>query len=301
MKTFFFSLLFTLMSASLLAQTPVALKLNLEKGSVYTIKSISKQTMQQGVAGQSMVVNVLSNRVTSFKLLGQEKGVLELEMRFDTIANKISSAMFSKETSSAKPGKDPVERLQNKMSLYPLITKFSTSGKFVGFSNLNEYKTNVTLFIDSLPDSKKDEAKKQADMLLKESALKSMFEPLFAHLPEKPVNTNDSWESSFVISANDMSFLVFSTYTLKAIEGGQAVLSGISEMESMPSTNSSVKYDQPIKGNATIEGRVDLATGLMVALTENNKGEGTMTVTNGGTEYKVDLKIESQTDTKWMK
>jgi hypothetical protein len=264
------------------------------------IKCSAKQATQQSVAGQSMVANVLENRVTTFKLIGQENDVLELEMRFDTLATKISAAMYSKETSSAQPGKDPLERLQYKMSLYPLKAKISTAGKFIGFSNLGEFKGKVMLLIDSLPDSKKDDAKKQADVLLKESALRSLVEPLFAHLSEKPVNNNDNWESSYIINRNDMSFLVFNSYTLKAIENGQALLTGTSEMESMPSSNASVKIDQPIKGSSSFEGRVDLATGLFTILKDTNTMQGTVTVTSNGTEYKVDLKIDGQSESKLM-
>lgn len=297
MKTFLYTLLFTLLSTALMAQTPVALKLNLEKGKTYSVKTVTKQTMQQGVAGQSMVVNVLANHVMSFKLLGRENDVLELEVRFDTVANKISSAMYNKETSSAQPGKEPMERLQNKMSLYPLKAKFSTAGKFVGFTNLNEYKTNVMLVIDSLPDSKKDEARTHAASLLKESALKSTIEPIFAHLTDKSVNVNDSWESSYIMTVSDMSFLIFNTYTLKSVENGQATLSATSEIESMPSSNASLKIEQPIKGSATFDIRVDLASGMVSTQTEKNKMEGSVTAINGGNEFKVDLKIEAQSET----
>jgi len=72
-------------------------------------------------------------------------------------------------------------------------------------------------------------------------------------------------------------------------------------MESMPSSNATVKMDQPIKGSSTFEGRVDLATGMLSTLTENNKLAGSVTVTNNGTEYKVDLKIDGQSESKLMK
>ena len=300
MKTFLSLLLFTLLSASLMAQTPVSLKLNLEKGKTYVVKNTAKQSSQQSVAGQSMVANVLENRVTSFKLIGQEKDVLELEVRFDTLATKVSSAMYSKESNSAQPGKDPADRLQYQKSLYPLKAKISTAGKFISFTNLSEFKGKVMLLIDSLPDSKKEEAKKQADMLLKESALRSLVEPLFAHLSEKPLNINDSWESSYMITQNDMTFLVFYTYTLKAVENDQALISGTSEMESMPSTNATIKMDQPIKGSSTFESKVDLATGLLSTQKEINKLAGSVSVTSNGTDYKVDLKIDGQTDLKLM-
>lgn len=297
MKTFLSALLFSLLSSTLMAQTPVSLKMNLTKDKTYSVKTVTKQTMQQGVAGQSMVVNILANRVTSFRLLQRENDVLELEVRFDTVTNKVSAAMYSKETSSAQPGKEPSERLQNKMSLYPLKAKFSTVGKFIGFTNLDEFKANVTQFIDSLPASKKDEAKNQAAMLLKESALKSSIEPIFTHLTDKALQINDTWESSYMTTVSDISFLVFNTYTLKAVENGQAVLSATSEIESMPSGNASLKIEQPIKGSATYDIRVDLASGLVSTQTEKNKMEGTVKAMNGGNEFKVDLKIEAQTET----
>ncbi|MCX6309514.1 MAG: DUF6263 family protein [Bacteroidia bacterium] len=301
MKTFFLSLLFTLMSSALIAQTPVALKLNLEKGKTYTLKCTSKQAMQQGVAGQSMVVNINTNRVTRLKMLGQENDVVELEIKFDTTETKISSAMYSKETNSSQPGKEPVERIMYKMGKYPLKAKFSTAGKFVGFSNLAEYKANVMLVIDSLPNSQKDDAKKQAETLLKESALKSIVEPFFSHLTDKPVKANDTWESSYITSANDMSFLVFNNYVLKGVENGQALLSGTSEMESMSSNNPMIKLDQPVKGNSTFDARVDLATGLLLTNTETNHLEGVLTVNNNGTNLKVDLKIDGQSETTLVK
>jgi len=301
MKNFLSLLLFTLLSAALMAQTPVALKLNLEKGKTYTFKSTAKQAMQQGVAGQSMVVNINTNRVTRLKMLGQENDVVELEIKFDTTTTKISAAMYSKETNSSQPGKDPVDRIMYKMGFYPLNAKFSTSGKFVGFSNLAEYKANVMLVIDSLPNSQKDDAKKLAETLLKESALKSIVEPFFSHLTDKPVKANVTWESSYITSANDMSFLVFNNYVLKGFEKDQALLSGTSEMESMSSQNPMIKLDQPIKGSSTFEGRVDLTTGMMLSISDKNHTEGTFTVNNNGSNLKVDLKIEGQSETFLVK
>ena len=51
MKTLITSLFLVFCGISLMAQTPVDLKLNLEKGKVYTVKSSGKQTMQQSVSG----------------------------------------------------------------------------------------------------------------------------------------------------------------------------------------------------------------------------------------------------------
>jgi hypothetical protein len=296
MKTFLFSLFLSLMSVSLMAQTTAKLQLNLEKGKTYTIKSVTKQTLQQSVSGQSYNINITANRVISFKMLGRESDVLELEVRFDTTITTLKSAMFNKETNAAKPSKEPAERLLNKMSLMPLKVKLSNSGKFVSLSNYAEYKSFVMQVVDSLPAAKQDEGKKAAESLLKESSLRSYVEPLFAHLSDKALNVNDSWESTYVTNSNDMSILFFNTYVLKGVDAGIAHVTGTTEMESMASTNPAIKFDQPIKGTATLEGNVDLKTGLMRTLSEKSQMQGVLTANSNGTEMKVELKVDGQTD-----
>lgn len=296
MKTFLSALIFTLLSIALMAQTPVSLKLNLEKDVYYTFKTLTKQTMQQSVSGQSFNINITANRVVRFKLIGQDKDVLELEVHMDTTISIIKSVVMNKETNSSKPGKDPVDRILNKMSLLPLKVKVNSVGKFIAISNLDEYKSNVMQVIDSLPAAKKDEGKKVAETLLKESALRSMVEPMFVHLTDKPLNINDTWESNYVANSNDMNILLFNTYHLKSVEGNKAQITGSTEMESMASTNPSIKFDQPIKGTSTFEGSVDLRTGLMSAVSEKSTMQGVLSANSGGTDVKVELKVEAQTE-----
>jgi len=296
MKTSLTSLLFVLLGISALAQTPVNFRLNLEKGNVYTVKTTSKQTMQQTVSGQQYAVDIYSNRVVSCKVLSQEQEVMEIVFTYDTIASKISAPMFTRETNSANPGTEPLERIMNKMSTYPLKAKISTTGKFIGFTNYSMYKDNVLFVIDSLPASKKDEARKQADILLKESALKSLIEPLFAYFPDKPVNTGDAWETSYLSTSNDITTVVLNAYTLKGLENNQATIVGTSTMETLPSKDPDAQITQELKGTSAFAGTLDLATGLVVKSTENSHLEGEATVRNAGTVMKVQMKVDSQSE-----
>jgi hypothetical protein len=296
MKTLLTSLFILMLSATIVAQAPVKLQLNLEKGKIYSIKNSTKQTMQQSVSGQSFNMNILANRVVSIRLLNQEKEAVELEIRLDSTITIVKSAVFNKESNSAKSGKDAVDRLMNKMSLYPLRVRFSNSGSYLSISNLDEYKSNVMQVIDSLPASKQDEGRKLAETLLKESALRSQVEPFFAHLTGKALAVGDRWESNYITNSNDMSILFFNTYTLKGVEADNALVSGSTEMESMASTNPAVRFDQPIKGTATFEGKVDLKSGLMRTVSEKSTMQGVLVANNGGADMKVELKVDAQTE-----
>ena len=68
MKTFIASLVFALLSISLMAQSPVNLKLNLEKGRVYKVKSTSKQAIQQTASRQQYAIDAVSKTFISFRV-----------------------------------------------------------------------------------------------------------------------------------------------------------------------------------------------------------------------------------------
>ncbi len=301
MKTLVTTLSFLMMGIVSFAQSPVSIKLNLQKDKTYAVNSISNQIMQQSAQGQQVSIDIKSQRFSSFKVLNQEKDVMDIEFRFDTIASKISNPMFARETNSAKPGKEPIEKILNKFSSTKLIVKISTGGKFIGFVNYSKFRDEIMVLLDSVPASSRDDVKKQAEQLVKESALKSMIEPIFAYLPETAVKTGDKWESSYISTSNDISSVMMNGFVLNSVQNDIATFSGKSEMESLPSADPNAQVKQDLKGTSTFDGTIDIATGLTLKKTEKGHFEGTMTVKTGGQEMVVPLKIDSNSETTFLK
>ena len=302
MKKLISSVFLAFLAISLMAQTPVTLKLNLEKGKVYKVKNTSKQVMQITPGGQQINMDITSSTVVSYKVLKQENDVMDIEFKLDTIATKTVMPMMTKETNSAKPaGNDPIEKIMNKMSSYSIIAKISTAGKFVDFVTFAKYKDNVMMVLDSIPAGKRDQAKMAADMLLKESAVKSMIEPIFAYLPEAAVKAGDSWETTYVRSPNGMSMIVLNTFTLKSVDKNVGTISGKMEIESLPSTDPNAQMSQELKGNMTFEGTIDVVTGLALKNTAKGRIEGSTTVKNNGQEMKMPMVIDSESETIMIK
>ena len=300
MKTFISSVILSLLGLSMMAQTPVSLKLNLEKDKVYRVKSTSKQTMQINAGGQLINIDVFSNNVVSYKVLKQDNDIMDIELKFDTIASKTNSPMGNKETNSAKPaGNDPTEKIMNKLSTYKIIAKISTSGKFIEFVNYPKFKDNVLFVLDSIPATKRDQAKMIANVLLQESAIRTRIEPLFAYLPENSVKTGDVWETTYSLAANNVSLLSLNTFTLNGLEKNLAKISGKSEIESLPSNDPSAQMSQDLKGTMTSDGTIDQITGLMLRNTSKGHIEGAMTVKSNNSEMKV--KMDSQSETIMLK
>jgi hypothetical protein len=298
MKTLISTAIVLIFSVSLMAQTSSNLKLNLEKGKVYKLKNSNRQNIQQSANGQQFNSDVYSGTFMSYKMLKQEKDILFIEFKFDTIESKINSPMFKRETNSAKPAKSKeyLERMMNKLSTHKLIAKISTAGKFVGFTNYQSFKDSVMMVMDSVPDTKRDQVQKQADGVLKESVLQSMIEPFFAYLPDKAVNTGDKWETSLVQTSAMASILTFNSYTLNSIEHNTAKISGTSEIESMPSSDPSSQMSTEIKGTSTSDLTVDVSTGLLLKSSIKGHVEGTMTIKNQGNEMKMPMVVDSQSE-----
>jgi len=302
MKTFISTIFLVLLGISLQAQSPVGLKLNLEKGKTYSVKSTTKQAIQQTANGQQFAIDVISNMVTSYKVLSQENDVMNIEFKFDTIATKISSPMFNKETNSAKAGStDPIEMIMHKMSTYTIIAKISTAGKFIDFVNYGKYKDNVLFVLDSIPASKRDQAKTQADGVIKESAVRSLVEPLFSYLPETAVKTGDNWETSYFMVSSAVSLMAQNSYSLKGVENKTATITGKTEIESVPSNDPNAQMTQELKGTMTSEGTIDIPTGLILKNSSTGHITGNTTMKNNGNEMKMPVVVDSQSETIMLK
>jgi len=302
MKTTILTVFLALLGISMQAQSPVSLKLNLEKGKVYTAKSTNKQAIQQTANGQQYAIDVISNMAISYQVLSQENGVMNIEFKFDTIASKISSPMFNKETNSAKAGStDPLEMIMHRMSTYKITAKISTAGKFIDFVNYGKFKDNVLVVLDSIPATKRDQAKTQADGLIKESAVRSFIEPLFSYLPETTVKIGDNWETSFFMVSSAVSLMAQNSYTLKGVENNTATVAGKTEIESLLSNDANAQMTQELKGTMTSEGTIDLPTGLILKNSSTGHIVGSTTMKNNGNEMKMPVVVDSKSETVMTK
>ena len=291
------------LGVSAFAQGPVNLKFNLEKGNVNQIKSISKQNIQSTYNGTPFKTDVNSGTTTSFTLLSQENNIMRIEFKFDTIQSKTTSPMRNFETNSTKPAKktEYLEKAMNRFSTYTIIAKISTAGKFLGFENYKTFRNNVLAVMDSVPEGKKEQIQKQVDSFIKESAIQTMIEAMFAYMPENAVKKADKWETSYSLVGGGINGMAFNTYTLDNVAGNNAQLLVESELESVPSTAENPNMNIDIKGKSTGTMAVDLKTGIIITSKDKKHYEGIMTMKNQGTEIKMPMVIDAESESIRLK
>ena len=282
---------------TLVSQSSAMLKFNLEKNKVYKIKATSNQNVVSTYNGNSFTSVVKSVSSLNFKLVSLDNDIMNIEFKFDTIQSKSTSPMGNKETNSAIPAKktDYMDQLMNRFSSNSIIAKISTFGKFNGFENYKTFRDNILLGLDSVPENKKNQLQKQIDMVIKESAIQSMIEPLFAYMPDKELKTGDKWETSYGLAGGGMSGMNFNTLTLKSIDNDSAQFDISSELESMPVSDVNAPMSFDIKGNSTGKMTIDRKTGLILNSTEKKKYSGSMTVKNQGNVINIPMVIDAET------
>lgn len=300
MKKTITSLFLLVIHLAIFSQTPFNLKFNLKTGNLYQMKVINKQNIQTTYNGTPFTTEVNSNIFISYTLLSQDKEIMNIEFRFDTIYSKTITPAGTKITNSATPakGKEYLERLLNRFSTGKIIAKISTSGKFIGFTNYKPFRDNFMLAMDSVPENKRMQIQKQADMLLKESSIQSMIEPVFAYLPDKAVSTGEKWETTVQQSSGGMTAMMFNTFTLNKVDNRLVYLTQETEIESVPSNDPNAAMSTDIKGKSTAELEIDKATGVILKSTAKSHSAGNMKIKNQGNEMTMPIVVDSQSEVK---
>jgi hypothetical protein len=280
------------------AQAPVNLRFNLRTGVLNQLRITNKQNVQTTYNGTPFITKATTYLFLSYTLLSQDKDIMSIEFKFDTIQSKTVAPMMTKETNSAIPAKSKeyLERMLNRFSANKIIAKISTSGKFIGFVNYKPFRDNILELLDSVPDNKKDQIRKQSDMILKESAVQSMIEPIFAYLPEKPVSPGDKWETTVQQSSGGISVMLFNTFTFDKLENGSVLLFQSTDNESIPSNEPNPAMSMDIKGKSTSKLVIELTTGAILNSSSKTHSEGNMKVKNQGNEMLMPLVIDSESE-----
>ncbi len=281
------------------------LKLNLEKGKEYKIKSSSLQTMTMTMNGTQINTDVNSVNVIKYLPEKLDADYMLVRVSFDSIVSNVNNPYKTIKTNSNKPGnpKNPDDLMSNVMATLvknPLEVKLSYAGKVLEIINLNAVSDSIFKQLDSLPEASKTQMKPAVEMAVNSDILKMMIESPINYLLDKPVNTGDKWESNYTIKPNGMELLIGINYKCKNIANNQADLSGDITIESaengvMNMNGMQIPFD--LRGLGTTDMTIDLATGWLIKGKSKQKMQGSMTF-NGNP---MPMEIESKSETEGIK
>lgn len=305
MKNLFFLALIIFLSFSVSAQSQVDLKLNLEKGKTYRLKSSSVTNMVQTIMGNQQASENKSSSVMSLKPVELNAGSFKAEVRFDTIA--YTTATPKMDVASYKTGSlssnDPgiiLNVILSRLSKSVIDVEMSYSGKVLSVSNLRNITDSVFAGVDTLKGQVAEVIKAQVKTLINEESLIGMIDINTAHLPGKNVKPGDKWESRVKISSNGIGILVNSSYKLKKITGNVAEIKGEVTTEpasSEPIYMSGMQITYNARGLGEVTLLIDVRTGWVIKDSSKTHAQGDIGVKAQGQEFTVPTDIDSNSET----
>jgi len=278
------------------------LKLNLEKGKEYKIKSSTLQTMSMNMNGTQMITEVTN--MNAFKYLPEslETDYILVRVSFDSLISNVNNPYKSVKINSNKPGdpKNPDDLMSNVMASLvknPLEVKLSYSGKVLEIMNLKAISDSAIKQLDSLPEATKAQMKPAVEMAINLDMLKMMIESPINYLSDKPINQGDKWESNYSIKPNGMELIIGIKYKCKNIADNHADLTGDVTIESpengvMSMNGMQIPFD--MRGLGTTDISVDLSTGWLIKSKTKQKMQGSMTFNGNAMPIEIELKTETE-------
>lgn len=278
MKKTLLSCIAILLCISIHAQQTVDLRMNLEKGRDYRLKSVSEQTITQTVNGVQQTTEANVNFTLSLRMIDATSDFMITEIHFDTLMNKTNTMGKTTIMSSVDEGNiksdqvaDILSCIMNRLSKNAIYVKMDFTGKPVEIVNskmlagmIMKDTSSITLTGQSAAD-----IKKQIADLVSDKTLKTNIEMFTRFLPGKPVAVGDSWNESVEMSSGGMMLNIATTYHLDGINGGNANISAESNIKAaknadpIESGGATVRYDD-LKGLSRSNMVIDIRTGLIV-------------------------------------
>jgi Family of unknown function (DUF6263) len=294
--------------ASIMAQNPTNLKLNLEKNKVYRLKSVSAQTVTQTINGVQQTTESKVNYTMSLKMIDATADYLITEVRFDTMTTYTNTMGKVVSHSSVNEGDiksaetdEVLSCVLNRLSKNALYVKMDFAGKPIEIVNLKMMADMVLKDTSSITMTgpTADAVKKQIVNSVSDSELKTIIEMFTWSLPGRQVAQGDSWDILQQISSGGLMLEITTTYKLDRIEGHRANITAESIIRTaanavpIESGGATVTYDG-IKGLTRSSMVVDLLTGLKVEDNGKTHITGNLGISGPGFSMVMPMDINSE-------
>jgi len=277
------------------------LKLNLEKGKEYKLKSSNVQTVEMTMNGSQFVTEVSNFSSVKFLADSLKTDYMIVKITFDSIISSVKNPYKNSKINTNKPGnpKNPDDLMTNVMIVLvknPMKVKLSYSGKIIEILNLKAISDSAMKQIDSLPEATKTQMKPAVESAISLDMLKMMVES-FGYLSGNMISSGDKWEAKNTIKPNGMELSIDTKYKCKSITNNNAELTGdiaIESPENGVTTMNGMQVPYDLRGMGTSEVTVDLNTGWIIKSKGRQKMQGSMTFGGNAMPMNIESNFEAE-------
>jgi hypothetical protein len=294
-----------LIGVSIMAQQ-ANLKLNLEKGKMYRLRSVSTQNVAQTVNGVQQNTSTESSTLFSVKMVDAAADFIIAEIRFDTMYTKtnamgkmvIMNSALEGNMASSETG-DVLSCILNRLSKNALYVKMNFSGKVLEIVNLKMLSDIVLKDTALITGQMAPMIKMQAVNLINDRSLKTMIEVFTNNLAGKEVKTGDTWDMMSAINSGGMDLDITTNYKLNDLQSNIAVITAESNIKASENaqplefSGARITYNG-ISGVSKSNLSVDTNTGILVSNTAKTRVSGNLDVSVAGMNMQIPMEISGE-------
>lgn len=312
MKKFLLSAIAVLSGSLIMAQTGVALKMNLEKNKVYRLKSSSEQTVTQTINGNQQTVDSKVDYTLSIRMIDFTPDFMIAEVHFDTLitnTNSMGKVISINSTSegdikSSEMG-DIMSCIMNRLSKNAVYVKLDYTGKPVEIVNgkmLSDIVLKDTSSI-TLKGPMASAVKQQIINTTSDDNLKTLIGSFTWFLPGKQVSAGEDWNVSQQLNSGGMLLELKNSYHLNGVKDNSANITAESHIKPAPtavpiqSGGATVTYDN-LQGLSKSTLVVDIRTGLIIEEKAETHISGNLGISAPGVSMQMPMDINGRSKIK---
>jgi len=268
----------------------IDLKLNLQEGQKYGMKSTVDQKVTQTVMGQQQTINQnMTFGIISEVLAIDANGIIALKATYNQIQVKMDGPMGLIEYDSTKPPTDvnnpqakTMVAMWSAMAGESFTMDLTPKGKIVG---IQDYDKMWERMMEKVTGDNPNMAQAMKDMIKNfagEDRIKEMGGEMMTSFPDEPVAIGDMW---YDITSIEVGFPLYLdvTYILKDRKDGIAFIDVISKMDMGDQDSKLIemegmKMNMQMTGTQTGTVEVDEATGWMIKSNINQNFSGAVKI-----------------------
>ena len=255
------------------------LELNLTKGETYTQQMASSMSILQTINGQEVKTNMSVHGKMTYKVIDIQNSVYEIEVRYESLALKMSMPGGTMEFSSEKnDANDILSTLLGVMKNKPFLVKMTKTGKVNEVKNIENLFSDMFIKTPTLNEMQQQQIRQQLMQAYGEQAFKGNLEMCSAIFPDSTVAKGDKWVIKTKL-ASGMAANMETSYELKETEDTFYIISGISKIATadkdayIQSNGMPLKYD--MTGTMTSEIKINRKTGWVIESKTSQTIQGT--------------------------
>lgn len=271
-----------LIAPSIVLAQKVDMKLNLEKGKKYTQKTEVVNATKQTMMGQVMEINTTASSITHMELT-EDMGKTDMyKIWYGDVGMSMTgmgqTQTFTSDTSNLDTV-DPMSKVLAGLTGKKFDAKITEKGMVEEVMGLEEMVKNATAAMPGGP-----QMAEQISGSFGDDGLAKNLELTTDIFPEKSVKVGDSWTKEQFTSTG-LPIISKTTYTLKSVENGIAILDVVAQLETDPANASTqvqgMEATQYYEGERTGILDVEVATGWVTSGALQDDIVGSITIAPG--------------------